>query len=168
MLDCFNKFPVYLRVCNIFAKFTWKHLCRSLSFHKVAGCKLANLSKRDYNTDVFLWISRIISECLLYRTPEKSKIQNAYFTSDFSHMTGEPKEGLWTAKAFSVSSVSSCSLVLSLSWIQQISLHKKWSFALRISWVNVTKSAENWFNILSTVVNLSFSSQCSLLIPQKT
>ena len=41
-----------------FTKLTWKHLCRSLFFIKVAGLKLETLLKRHSNSDVFrrtLW-----------------------------------------------------------------------------------------------------------------
>ena len=40
-----------------FAKFTGKHLCRSLFFDKVAGLKPVTLLKRDCSTCVFLGIS---------------------------------------------------------------------------------------------------------------
>ena len=55
-------------VLKNFAKFTRKHLCRSLFFNKVAGLRPATLLKRDSGTVVFLWILRNFQEHLLYRT----------------------------------------------------------------------------------------------------
>ena len=37
--------------------------------------------------------------------------------------------------------------ILNLAWVS-LTLHKKWSFPLRICLVNVTKSAGNWRNLL--------------------
>ena len=39
-----------------FTKFTWKHLCWSLFFNKIAGLRPKNLLKRDSDTGVFWWI----------------------------------------------------------------------------------------------------------------
>ena len=43
-------------VLRNFAKFTWKHLCQSLFFDKVARLSLQLYLKRDSGTGVFTWI----------------------------------------------------------------------------------------------------------------
>ena len=43
-------------VLRNFAKFTWKHLCWSLFFNKLAGLRPESLLKRDSDTGVFRWI----------------------------------------------------------------------------------------------------------------
>ena len=43
-------------VLRNFTKFTWKHLCWSLFFNKVADLRPETLLKRDSNTGVFRWI----------------------------------------------------------------------------------------------------------------
>ena len=47
-----------------FAKFTEKHLCRSLVFNKIAGLRPATLLKRGSGTGVFLRILRNFEEHL--------------------------------------------------------------------------------------------------------
>ena len=43
-------------VLRNFTKLSWKHLCLSFFFNKVAGLRPRTLLKRDSNTDVFRWI----------------------------------------------------------------------------------------------------------------
>ena len=52
-------------VLRNFAKFTRKHLRQRVFFNKVAGLRLASLSKRGSGTGIFLWILRNFSEHLL-------------------------------------------------------------------------------------------------------
>ena len=51
-------------VLRNFTKFTWKYLCWSLFFNKIAGLRPKTLLKRDSNTVVFRWIL-----CSVLRTP---------------------------------------------------------------------------------------------------
>ena len=51
---CSSK-PVFLKIWKYFSG---KHLCRSLFLIKLQVWRPATLSKRDSNTDVFLWILR--------------------------------------------------------------------------------------------------------------
>ena len=53
--------PCKKGILKNFAKFTGKHLCKSLFFNKL-------YSKRDPGTGVFLWILRNFLEHLFYRT----------------------------------------------------------------------------------------------------
>ena len=55
-------------VREIFAKFTGKHLCRSIFFKEVAGCRSATLLKRDSGIGVFPWILLNLSDRCFYRT----------------------------------------------------------------------------------------------------
>ena len=43
-------------VLKNYPKFTWKHLCWSIVFNKVAGLRPETLLKRDSSTGVFRWI----------------------------------------------------------------------------------------------------------------
>ena len=53
-------------VLKIFARFTWKHLCQSLFFNKVAGT--ATLLKIESGAGLFLWILWNFEEHLFNRT----------------------------------------------------------------------------------------------------
>ena len=55
-----------------FAKFSVKHLCRSLTFSKVAGCRHANVIKRGSEEDVFLWILENFYENFFNETPRRN------------------------------------------------------------------------------------------------
>ena len=57
-------------VLENFAKFTGKHLCKSLLFNKVAGLRPATLLKNEILTQVFSCeICEIFKNTFLYRTP---------------------------------------------------------------------------------------------------
>ena len=50
-----------------FAKFSVKHLCRSLTFSKVAGCRHANVIKRGSEEDVFCGFWKIFMKTFLMK-----------------------------------------------------------------------------------------------------
>ena len=63
-----------------FGKLTRKRLCRSFFLIKLYTIKPANLLKRDFSSDVLLWILRNCFKHLFYRTP---RVSVSHFNSTF-------------------------------------------------------------------------------------
>ena len=78
LLEVFYKKGVLI----IFAKFTGKHLCQSLFFNKVAGVSLQLYSKRDFDTNVFLWILRIFKNTY-FKEHLRTTVSDRINTSEF-------------------------------------------------------------------------------------
>ena len=78
LLEVFYKKGVLI----IFAKFTGKHLCQSLFFNKVAGVSLQLYSKRDFDTNVFLWILRIFKNAY-FKEHLRTTVSDRMNTSEF-------------------------------------------------------------------------------------
>ena len=78
LLEVFYKKGVLI----IFAKFTGKHLCQCLFFNKVAGVSLQLYSKRDFDTNVFLWILRIIKNTY-FKEHLRTTVSDRMNTSEF-------------------------------------------------------------------------------------
>ena len=78
LLEVFYKKGVLI----IFAKFTGKHLCQCLFFNKVAGVSLQLYSKRDFDTNVFLWILRIFKNTY-FKEHLRTTVSDRINTSEF-------------------------------------------------------------------------------------
>ena len=78
LLEVFYKKGVLI----IFAKFTGKHLCQCLFFNKVAGVSLQLYSKRDFDTNVFLWILRIFKNNY-FKEHLRTTVSDRINTSEF-------------------------------------------------------------------------------------
>ena len=96
-----------------------------------------NLPYRDVSLKMFMLLPNLLLQC----TCHKSK------TID-NKDTLERRLALWRSKKNSI-------LVVERLVIQiQLTLHKKWSFPVRISSVNVTKSAVSWgFGYTEEILN---------------
>ena len=78
LLEVFYKKGVLI----IFAKFTGKHMCQCLFFNKVAGVSLQLYSKRDFDTNVFLWILRIFKNTY-FKEHLRTTVSDRMNTSEF-------------------------------------------------------------------------------------
>ena len=76
-------------VFKSFAKFTWKHLCQSFLFNKIASSGTITLLKRNSGPGVFLWILRNFSKHIFYKTP----VNGLWFMFD-------KNSGLWSVPPY--------------------------------------------------------------------
>ena len=67
-------------VLKDFGDFTGKNLCWSLFLIKLQAWRPSTLLRRDCNTGIFLWISKIFRNTFFYRTPPVAtfKIKHVY------------------------------------------------------------------------------------------
>ena len=116
-------------VLKYFAKFTRKHLCQSLFFNKVADLSMRLYWKRESGTDTFL---------------HDETLQQEYsFLIWFPYCSyREHDEELLPQQRYLDLKTKSCSSMLGIGCTPQVGTRRRnWYFPLRISSVNVTKSA---------------------------
>ena len=89
-----------------FVIFTGKHLCRGLFFNKAAGHQVCNFIKRDFNTDIFLWISENLLEFLFWRTLANSCLVGKCRKNVFQIRFELSKRNCWRLAMWKVAQIS--------------------------------------------------------------
>ena len=123
-------------------KFIGKHINRWLIFNKVAS-HVCNFIKNETTSLIF---SSEFCEILSWISSSNFKSRTAHIRIISMHKKCISLHYLMFSSEFCkiLSWISSSNFTSKTAHIRIISLHKKWSFPLRISLVNVTKSAVNF------------------------